>query len=95
MHTWIGAGGLTIAGDTWGDPQGPLVVLQHGGGLASTFPGVAGLTTAVLQDQRLTRLIEEGALARNAWTATGAWAGYRAADWASLGIGGIALRVYR
>src|SRR5262252_296670 len=32
MHTWIGAGGLTIAGDTWGDPDGPLVVLQHGGG---------------------------------------------------------------
>src|SRR6266508_4659428 len=32
MHTWIGAGGLMIAGDTWGDPHGPLVVLQHGGG---------------------------------------------------------------
>ena len=32
MHTWSGAGGLTIAGDTWGDPDGPLVVLQHGGG---------------------------------------------------------------
>lgn len=32
MHTWKGAGGLTIAGDTWGDPNGPLVVLQHGGG---------------------------------------------------------------
>jgi pimeloyl-ACP methyl ester carboxylesterase len=32
MHTWTGAGGLTIAGDTWGDPDGPLVVLQHGGG---------------------------------------------------------------
>ena len=32
MHTWTGAGGLTIAGDTWGDPNGPLVVLQHGGG---------------------------------------------------------------
>lgn len=32
MHTWKGAGGLTIAGDTWGDPHGPLVVLQHGGG---------------------------------------------------------------
>src|SRR5262245_16443206 len=30
-----------------------------------------------------------GALARNAWTATGAWAGYRAADWAPLGIGGL------
>lgn len=32
MHTWTGAGGITIAGDTWGDPDGPLVVLQHGGG---------------------------------------------------------------
>jgi non-heme chloroperoxidase len=32
MHTWTGAAGLTIAGDTWGDPRGPLVVLQHGGG---------------------------------------------------------------
>ena len=32
MHTWKGAGGITIAGDTWGDPNGPLVVLQHGGG---------------------------------------------------------------
>jgi len=32
MHRWPGAGGVTIAGDTWGDPAGPLVVLQHGGG---------------------------------------------------------------
>lgn len=32
MHTWTGAGGLTIAGDTWGDPNGPVVVLQHGAG---------------------------------------------------------------
>ena len=32
MHTWSGARDLTIAGDTWGDPDGPLVVLQHGGG---------------------------------------------------------------
>jgi non-heme chloroperoxidase len=32
MHTWTGAGGLTIAGDTWGNAEGPLVVLQHGGG---------------------------------------------------------------
>ncbi|MEM9682981.1 MAG: alpha/beta hydrolase [Pseudomonadota bacterium] len=31
-HTWTGAGGISIAGDTWGDPDGPLVVLQHGGG---------------------------------------------------------------
>ena len=32
MHRWPGANGLLIAGDTWGDPAGPLVVLQHGGG---------------------------------------------------------------
>jgi len=32
MHVWTGAGGVPIAGDTWGDPNGPLVVLQHGGG---------------------------------------------------------------
>ena len=35
-----------------------------------------------------------GALTRNAWTATGAWAGYRAADWAPLGIGGLAQSVF-
>ena len=32
MHRWPGAGGVRIAGDAWGDPQGPLVLLQHGGG---------------------------------------------------------------
>jgi len=32
MHLWRVAAGLRIAGDTWGDPSGPLVVLQHGGG---------------------------------------------------------------
>ena len=32
MHRWSGANGLMIAGDTWGEPDGPLVVLQHGGG---------------------------------------------------------------
>jgi pimeloyl-ACP methyl ester carboxylesterase len=32
MHKWTGAGGIAIAGDTWGDPKGRLVVLQHGGG---------------------------------------------------------------
>ncbi len=32
----------------------------------------------------------EGALVRNAWTAAGAWAGLRAADWAEAGIGGLA-----
>ena len=32
MHFWKGEGGLRIAGDSWGDPGGPLVLLQHGGG---------------------------------------------------------------
>ena len=32
MHSWPGFGGINIAGDSWGDPNGPLVVLQHGGG---------------------------------------------------------------
>lgn len=32
MHKWKGAGGLMIAGDSWGNPKGPLVLLQHGGG---------------------------------------------------------------
>jgi len=32
MHYWTGADGNRIAGDAWGPPQGPLVLLQHGGG---------------------------------------------------------------
>lgn len=32
MHIWRGEGGVRIAGDAWGDPAGPLVILQHGGG---------------------------------------------------------------
>ena len=32
MFTWRGAGGIAITGDAWGDPGGPLVLLQHGGG---------------------------------------------------------------
>lgn len=32
MHFWDGVGGVRIAGDSWGDPSGPLVILQHGGG---------------------------------------------------------------
>lgn len=31
MEHWNGAG-VRIAGDRWGDPDGPLVILQHGGG---------------------------------------------------------------
>lgn len=32
MHLWNGADGVTIAGDCWGDANGPLVLLQHGRG---------------------------------------------------------------
>ena len=32
MHRWRGFGGISIAGDAWGNPDGPLVLLQHGGG---------------------------------------------------------------
>jgi len=32
MHYWPGAAGVRIAGDAWGNPDGPLVILQHGGG---------------------------------------------------------------
>lgn len=31
-HLWPVAAGLTIAGDSWGAPARPLVVLLHGGG---------------------------------------------------------------
>lgn len=31
-HFWEGAGGVRLAGDSWGEPGRPLVVLQHGGG---------------------------------------------------------------
>ncbi|MDB5885842.1 MAG: putative peroxidase (non-hem peroxidase), BpoB, alpha/beta hydrolase family, partial [Polaromonas sp.] len=32
MHRWQGSGGTAIAGDAWGHPDDPLVLLQHGGG---------------------------------------------------------------
>ncbi|RJG00048.1 alpha/beta hydrolase [Noviherbaspirillum saxi] len=32
MHFWRGFGDVRIAGDSWGDPAAPLVVLLHGGG---------------------------------------------------------------
>lgn len=31
-HRWSGHGGVTLAGDSWGEPGAPLVVLLHGGG---------------------------------------------------------------
>jgi len=30
MHTWTVDGGLRLAGDSWGHPQAPLVMLLHG-----------------------------------------------------------------
>ncbi|MFO1414413.1 MAG: alpha/beta fold hydrolase [Burkholderiales bacterium] len=32
MFRWPGAGGITLAGDAWGDAAAPLVLLLHGGG---------------------------------------------------------------
>src|ERR1700760_2685424 len=32
MHMWTGPSGIALAADTWGDPDGPLVILLHGGG---------------------------------------------------------------
>jgi pimeloyl-ACP methyl ester carboxylesterase len=32
MHRWPGADGVRLAGDAWGPPRGPLVLLLHGGG---------------------------------------------------------------
>jgi len=32
MKIWITPDGIEIAGDHWGNPSGPLVILQHGGG---------------------------------------------------------------
>ncbi len=44
MHCWQGASGNRIAGDAWGDPHGPLVVLQHGGGQTRHAWKRAGIT---------------------------------------------------
>jgi len=29
-HVWAGFGGIRLAGDSWGDPKSPLVLLMHG-----------------------------------------------------------------
>jgi pimeloyl-ACP methyl ester carboxylesterase len=44
MHRWEGARGVTLAGDSWGDPDGPLVLLQHGGGQTRHAWKGAGVT---------------------------------------------------
>lgn len=47
MHRWSGAGGIGLAGDSWGDPDGPLVILQHGGGQTRhAWKGVGRLLAA-------------------------------------------------
>lgn len=63
-------------------------------GLARRFDGVK-LASAVSGAASMTFAgpfghAPEGALVRNAWTSAGAWIGLRCADWAELGIGGIA-----
>jgi pimeloyl-ACP methyl ester carboxylesterase len=42
MYLWHGVDGIRLAGDAWGDPDGPLVVLQHGGGQTRHAWGGAG-----------------------------------------------------
>lgn len=42
MHTWKGSGGVNLAGDTWGRPNGPLVVMLHGGGQTRHAWGATG-----------------------------------------------------
>ncbi|SAL69865.1 Alpha/beta hydrolase fold protein [Caballeronia choica] len=42
MHMWNGADGVSIAGDAWGDPGGPLIVLLHGGGQTRHAWGATG-----------------------------------------------------
>ena len=32
LHRWQGSDGIGIAADAWGNPEDPLVLLQHGGG---------------------------------------------------------------
>ena len=44
MHFWQGSSGNRIAGDAWGDPRGPLVILQHGGGQTRHAWKRAGIT---------------------------------------------------
>lgn len=44
MHFWEGFGGVRIAGDSWGDPEGHLVILLHGGGQTRHSWGGTGET---------------------------------------------------
>jgi pimeloyl-ACP methyl ester carboxylesterase len=42
MHVWKADSGIPLAADAWGDPQGPLVVLLHGGGQTRHAWGATG-----------------------------------------------------
>lgn len=44
MHYWPGFNGLRLAGDAWGDVNGPLIILQHGGGQTRHAWKGAGVT---------------------------------------------------
>jgi non-heme chloroperoxidase len=44
LHLWSGADGVSIAGDCWGDADGPLVLLLHGGGQTRHAWGGTGET---------------------------------------------------
>ena len=66
-----------------------LVRCLDGAALASAVSGAASMTFAGPFGHA-----PEGALVRNAWTSAGAWIGLRSADWAELGIGGIAETPY-
>jgi len=46
MRSWRGADGVTLAGDCWGDPEGPLVFLLHGGGQTRHAWGATGALLA-------------------------------------------------
>lgn len=56
-----------------------------GPALTSALSGAVSMTLAGPYGHAL-----DGALVRNAWTAAGAFIGFRAVDWAGCGIGGIA-----
>lgn len=57
--------------------------------LQSAISGAASMTFAGPYGHAI-----DGALVRNAWTAAGAFVGFRAVDWATAGIGGIAETPY-
>src|SRR6476646_5390918 len=53
MHQWEGTGGVVIAGDSWGPDDGPLVLLQHGGGQTRHAWKGAGETLGAVGEDRV------------------------------------------